>query len=154
MIGAVSAAAVTAVVRTVEDPEVPVTLYDLGVLRDVVVGQDGVRVLLRPTRLGCPARERMERDIVFAVRAAAGEVPVEVEWEMRTWTDADVSVVGRTALEGIGYALLLGGPARCPYCDSDDARRDGAFGGALCKSPFTCRACGSTFDALRSSTQA
>jgi ring-1,2-phenylacetyl-CoA epoxidase subunit PaaD len=145
---------ITVAVEAVEDPEIPVTLADLGVLRAIEVDAAGVKVVLRPTRLGCPARDRMERDVSDAVRRVAGDVAVEVDWELAPWTDEDVSPAGKAALAEIGYALLLGGPARCPYCGSDDARRDGAFGGALCKSPFTCRSCGSTFDALRSSAQA
>lgn len=141
-------------VRAVEDPEIPVALSDLGVVRSVDVDPEGVRVVLRPTRLGCPARDRMERDVTLAVRTVAPDVSVSVDWEMEVWSDADVSEAGRAALGEVGYAVLLGGPPRCPYCGSADTRREGAFGGALCKVPHTCRGCGSTFDALRSAAGA
>lgn len=144
---------IIAAVEAVEDPEVPVTLHDLGVLRAVEISDGTVRVVLRPTRLGCPARERMASDVVAAVRRVAGHLPVDIDWELVPWSDDQVSPAGREALAEIGYALLLGNAPTCPYCGSDDARRDGTFGGAVCKTPFTCRACGSTFDALRSSAK-
>jgi len=138
----------------VEDPEVPVTLLDLGVLRSVTVDADRVVVLLRPTRLGCPGRDRMERDVTTAVHAVDPHLAVEVAWEPLPWREQDVTPAGRAALKDIGYAVLLGGPARCPYCGSEDAKSEGEFGGALCKAPYTCRSCGSTFDAMRSALAA
>lgn len=151
-----AAAAIEAALAQVEDPEVPVTLLDLGVLRGVTV--DGARgrvvVLLRPTRLGCPGRDRMERDVAAAVRGVDPGLAVEVEWEPLPWREQDVTAAGRAALKDIGYAVLLGGPARCPYCASEDVKSEGEFGGALCKAPYTCRSCGSTFDAMRSALAA
>ena len=142
--------ALEAALAKVEDPEIPVTLFDLGVLRGVTV--DGTRLLvrLRPTRLGCPGRDCMERDVATAVKVVDPSLTLEVDWELLPWREQDVTPAGKAALEELGYAVLLGGPARCPYCASEDVRSDGEFGGALCKVPYTCRACGSTFDAMRS----
>ncbi len=147
---AAATGALEAALAKVEDPEIPVALLDLGVLRGVTV--DGTRVLvrLRPTRLGCPGRSTMERDVAAAVKTVDPSLTVEVDWELLPWREQDVTPAGKAALESIGYAVLLGGPARCPYCTSEDVRSDGEFGGALCKLPYTCRACGSTFDAMRS----
>lgn len=147
---AAATGALEAALAKVEDPEIPVALLDLGVLRGVTV--DGTRVLvqLRPTRLGCPGRNNMERDVAAAVKTVDPSLTVEVDWELLPWREQDVTPAGKAALEKIGYAVLLGGPARCPYCASEDVRSDGEFGGALCKVPYTCRACGSTFDAMRS----
>jgi ring-1,2-phenylacetyl-CoA epoxidase subunit PaaD len=136
--------------RQVEDPEIPVTLHDLGVLRDVEVDDDRVSVTMVPTRLGCPARGEMERRVRAAIADVSGDAEVEVRWEMARWTSEAISPEGCTSLRDAGYTP--GGAARtlCPYCDSAEVRREGEFGGALCKVPFTCTACGSTFDALAS----
>lgn len=133
----------------VEDPEVPVTLRDLGVLRDVAFDGDRVTVRLVPTRVGCPARDVMARRVRDAARSVDPDLDFVVEWDLRTWTARDVSAGGCAALRGAGYAV---GPAgiRCPYCDATDVRRDGSYGGSLCKRPYSCRACGSTFELLRS----
>jgi ring-1,2-phenylacetyl-CoA epoxidase subunit PaaD len=133
----------------VEDPEVPVSLVDLGVLRDVEVAPGEVRVRLTPTRLGCPGRDEMTRRVEEAVRRAAPDADVHVEWDMVAWRPEDITEQGADVLAEFGYALLRGA-VRCPYCQSEAVRAEGDFGGSICKRPFTCRSCGSTFDALRS----
>ena len=75
-------------VSAVQDPEIPVPLSDLGVLRAVEIDVGQVRILLRPTRFACPGRERMRRDVEEAVRTVAPEAEVRVEWEMAGWTAA------------------------------------------------------------------
>lgn len=149
MTATVDAAAVRARVDQVEDPEVPITLRDLGVVRAIAFQDDEVTVTLRPTRLACPARPEMERRIRVAVAEAAPEVRVVVRWELAEWQAADVSRTGRTVLVQIGYGDPAAATARCPYCDSANVRREGAFGGSVCKTPYACRSCGSTFDLLR-----
>lgn len=144
--------AVRAAIAAVEDPEVPVTLSDLGVLRRVEVRDGSVRVVLRPTRLACPARGEMARRVSRAVAGVAPGTQVSVDWELSAWQGAEVAPVGREVLVQIGYADPAAGQVRCPYCGSGEARRDGAFGGAVCKVPYSCRGCGSTYDVLRGST--
>jgi ring-1,2-phenylacetyl-CoA epoxidase subunit PaaD len=141
-------------VRKVEDPEIPITLVDLGVLRSIEFTDDSLRVVLRPTRLGCPARDRMERDIAEAARRVLPAMRVEVEWEAEPWSESDVTSTGRSILRAFGYADGTTTDTECPYCGSADVRAEGSFGGALCKLPWTCRACGSTFDVLRSTAVA
>jgi len=142
-------------VATVEDPEVPITLQDLGVVRDVRVTDGEARIVLRPTRLACPARGEMARRGHQAVGDVAPGLRVEVDWEMATWRGRDVSDRGTQVLLQIGYADPGPGAASaCPYCGSDDVRSEGAFGGAVCKVPFSCRSCGSTYDALKGSAVA
>lgn len=143
---------VRAVVAGVEDPEVPITLQDLGVVRSVEVADGRVSVLLRPTRLACPARGEMARRVKEAVLSIAPELEVQVDWELALWQGSDVSKRGTQVLLQTGYADPgAESSAACPYCGSSDVRRDGAFGGAVCKVPFSCRSCGSTFDALKGS---
>ena len=54
------------------DPEIPVvTLRELGILRDVREGDEGLEVVITPTYSGCPAMGQIEDD-VQATLAAAG----------------------------------------------------------------------------------
>ena len=145
---------IRAAVATVEDPEVPVTLQDLGVVRDVRLDGGTVRVVLRPTRLACPARAEMARRVRDVVVSTASELTVEVDWEMTPWRGDDVSARGTEVLLQIGYADPGAHTSACPYCGSHDVRSEGAFGGAVCKVPFSCPICGSTFDALKGTAAA
>ena len=70
---------------------------------------------------------------------------------MAAWRGEEVSARGRHALLQIGYSDPGAATLACPYCGSPDARREGAFGGAVCKAPLTCRGCGSTYDAVKGS---
>lgn len=135
-------------VARVEDPEIPVTLSDLGVLRSVRLDGRVVRVVLRPTRLACPGRRRMEDDIRRSVARVASDLRVDVIWDAVPWSEANVTAAGHEQLRQGGYTTLAEAPIRCPYCASAEVRRDGLCGGAPCKIPFTCRGCGSTFEAL------
>jgi ring-1,2-phenylacetyl-CoA epoxidase subunit PaaD len=136
-------------IAAVEDPEVPITLVDLGVVRDVSVDGDEIRVLMVPTRLGCPGRPEMERRVREAVRSVDPSATVAVEWKLAGWSPVSITPRGREALREHGYTAEASARA-CPYCGSGDVREEGGFGGSLCKAPLTCRSCGSPFDALRS----
>jgi ring-1,2-phenylacetyl-CoA epoxidase subunit PaaD len=145
---------IVAAIDAVADPEMPITLRDLGVLRLVRVSNDEVTVVLRPTRLSCPGRNRMASDIENAVRRVDSEARVLVEWELEPWGNEDVTEPGRVRLEDSGYALNLSSVRRCPYCGSSDTRAAGGFSGSVCKMAYSCLACGSPFELLRSSGRA
>lgn len=143
--------AVTKAIALVEDPEIPVTLVDLGVVRRVTVSDSRVDVVLRPTRTACPARGEMARRVVESVRSVAPGHEVGVSWELASWSGGEVTARGGSVLLGLGYANPSAEANACPYCGSTDIRSEGPFGGAVCKVPFSCRGCGSAFDALRGS---
>jgi ring-1,2-phenylacetyl-CoA epoxidase subunit PaaD len=143
-------AGVRAAIGAVEDPEMPVTLVDLGVVRSVDVAGQSIRVVLRPTRLGCPARDEMARRIRAAAAGVAPDVPLDLQWETSPWNAADVTAQGGQALMEIGYSAPGAESISCPFCNSADVRNEGPFGGSVCKVPFSCRSCGSAFDALKS----
>ena len=143
---------VRAALEPVEDPEIPIALVDLGVVRDVVVDGDSVSLVLSPTRLGCPALGEIARRLSVAAATVPGVVDVRVQWRPRAWSPADVSERGRTALRDAGYTLRKPEePAdRCPYCGSRDAEPMGSFGGSVCRQSLLCAECGSPYEALRS----
>ena len=67
----VTADQVWAALDEIPDPEIPViSLVDLGVIRDVTVDGDTVRVEFTPTFLGCPALEVMRRALEETVARA------------------------------------------------------------------------------------
>jgi len=138
----------------VVDPEVPVlTIDDLGVLREVTVGDDGVEVVITPTYSGCPAMDAIREDVVRALTSAGfSEVRVRLTLSP-AWTTDWISAAGRTALKEYGIAPpSAAGPVslrlsvKCPHCGSLDTREVAHFGSTSCKALFVCRACGEPFD--------
>ena len=72
--------AVREAVGTVTDPELHLTLAELGMLREVTASRGGqVRVVVALTTAACPLRDRISDDISAAARAIAGVSDVSVE---------------------------------------------------------------------------
>ena len=77
-------AAVVAALRTVFDPEIPVNIYDLGLIYDLDVASDGhVAISMTLTAPGCPVAQTFPGVVADAVRTVAGvkEVDVELVWD-------------------------------------------------------------------------
>jgi ring-1,2-phenylacetyl-CoA epoxidase subunit PaaD len=151
-----------AFVRQVPDPEIPVlTIADLGVLRDVTVGEDGrAEVTITPTYSGCPAMDAIRAD-VRQVLAEHGYADATVRIVLApAWTTDWITEAGRRALAEHGIAppgprpapgpvfVRLGRPerVRCPRCGSADTREVSRFGSTACKALRACNACAEPFD--------
>jgi ring-1,2-phenylacetyl-CoA epoxidase subunit PaaD len=134
----------------VADPEIPtVSIVDLGLVHDVRVSRDGIRVELLPTFVACPALDVIRSTVTDAL-ATCGR-PVDVSF-VRTvpWTTERLTDAGRAGLRAAGIAPPAD-PAdvRCAWCDSPDVAMDSAFGPTLCRSLFYCRACRQPFEAFK-----
>lgn len=71
-------------IRMVYDPEIPVNIYDLGLIYDVRVDARGeATVAMTLTSPHCPAAQTLPRDVEARVRAVPGMrgVHVNVVWE-------------------------------------------------------------------------
>jgi ATP-binding protein involved in chromosome partitioning len=89
---------VTAALATVQDPEIHRPITDLGMVDEVVVGQDGVvlvKILL--TTAGCPLRDRITTDVTAAVTKLSGVAGVRVA--MDVMSDQQKQAL-RTQLQG------------------------------------------------------
>ncbi|MFZ7090538.1 SUF system Fe-S cluster assembly protein [Primorskyibacter sp. 2E233] len=70
--------------RTVYDPEIPVNIYDLGLVYTVEINdQNEVRIIMTLTAPGCPVAGEMPGWVAEAVEPLAGvkQVDVELTWE-------------------------------------------------------------------------
>jgi len=139
---------VWAALAGIADPEIPaISLVELGVVAEVAVDGDAVRVELTPTFLGCPAVELMRRRVEERVRELGGEPTVTVSTR-RPWTSARISAAGRRKLRESGFAPP--GAPTCPYCGSTDTRRENLFGPTACRSIRYCRRCRQPYEAFKS----
>lgn len=69
---------------TVYDPEIPVNVYELGLIYDVAVSATGeVKILMTLTSPACPAAEQIPVDVENKVAAIPGvtNVTVEIVWD-------------------------------------------------------------------------
>ena len=65
--------------RQVEDPELGMDIVDLGLVYDVEVDGQRVKVLYSLTSMGCPAGPLIAQDIDSAIRQVEGVEDVELE---------------------------------------------------------------------------
>ena len=96
------ATVIRAALREVLDPEYPVSIVDLGLIRGVEVSGTTVRVRMTYTSMGCPCTEMIQDDIRERLRAlpGVGRVEIEVVWE--PWTREHISAEGLKQLRGVG----------------------------------------------------
>lgn len=92
--------------REVEDPELAISLVDLGLV--VGVHREGCQVTITVTytMMGCPAMDMIQDDIRTRLLAIDGieAVDVEVVWEP-VWTKARLTSEGREALLLCGVSI-------------------------------------------------
>ena len=148
------------VLAAVPDPEIPViSVTELGIVREVLATDDGLRVVVTPTYSGCPATELINDSIREALLAAgAGAVTVDLQLAP-AWTTDWVAPAARDKLRA--YGIVPPGerddsavqPLRfvrrkltCPRCGSEDTERLSEYGSTACKSTWRCKHCLEPFE--------
>ncbi len=90
-----------ATLAEVEDPELPIGLVDLGLIRRLVVADGHVTVGLTYTSLACPCVEMIRDDVTEAVAALDGVTGVRVDDVLEPWSRADVTPHGLALLRAV-----------------------------------------------------
>ena len=87
-------------IRTCFDPEIPVNIYELGLIYDVIVGDTGeVEIKMTLTSPHCPAAQSLPPDVEKKVRPVPGvtNAKVTIVWEP-PWTPARMSEAAKLEL--------------------------------------------------------
>jgi ring-1,2-phenylacetyl-CoA epoxidase subunit PaaD len=147
--------------EAIADPEIPViSIVDLGVVRDVTVDGNDVRIEFTPTFLGCPALEVMRDQMAEAVHELGAEPDVQVILD-DSWSTDRITPAGRRKLRESGFAppvprngepqlvQLKSRAFRCPYCGSRDTRLENIFGPTPCRSIRYCADCRQPFEQFK-----
>lgn len=92
--------AVVAALRTVFDPEIPVNIYDLGLIYDLVIRDRGdVDIRMTLTSPGCPVAGEMPGNVANAASSVPGTGRVNVALTFEPpWTPALMSEDAKLAL--------------------------------------------------------
>ena len=99
------------VLRKVYDPEIPVNVYDLGLVYKIDFKEDEKQVIIDMTLTtpGCPVAYSIMMMVEGAVREALGDeydVKVNIVWDP-PWSPAKVTEEGRTLLKELfGYDVV------------------------------------------------
>jgi len=162
------------VLRTIDDPEMPISIVDLGIVEDVVVepaeGGAAIHVTVLPTFVGCPALPMIREEIESKVGAVEGVASVEVTFTNDPpWTVDRITEAGRAQLREHGVTVPVrgamhgedsgGAPSAtvtlttsivpCPFCGSTHTHLDSAFGPTRCRMIYYCDACRNSFEHMK-----
>ena len=152
-----------AALEDLADPEIPVvSLRDLGILRDVRQGPDGLEVVITPTYSGCPAMGQIEDDVRSTLEKRG--IPAYVVTQLApAWTTDWMTAAGKEKLRAYGIAppqrtaasdsvlRFIARPAAaeavpCPRCGSANTVETSHFGSTACKALYRCQDCREPFD--------
>jgi len=150
------------VLYDIPDPELPVSIVDLGLVKTVEVVACRTQIELLPTWTGCPALDVIERDVVRRIQELDGVDECVVNWSFDPpWSPDRISDVGRSRLEAHGITttschtnvsnlVQLGTSViPCPYCESRNTRLDSTFGPTRCRSIYFCEDCRNQFEHMK-----
>ena len=137
----------------VEDPELPVAITDLGMVRSVAVEGPHVRVQLVPTFVGCPALDVIRERVRARLLGLPGVEHVDVRFAYdEPWTLDRLTETARARLAVHGLSVpraSLAEPAECPFCGSTNTVLENPFGATLCRAIYYCRDCRNPIERFR-----
>lgn len=80
--------------KKIYDPEIPVNIWDMGLIYDIDVGAELVVIRMTFTSPTCPMMEELLEQVRVAAQQVAGDVPVRVDlvwdppWDLSRMSDA------------------------------------------------------------------
>jgi len=146
--------------QEVKDPEIPVlSLVDLGVITEVSIQGNTVRIEMTPTFVGCPALDYMRAEVETLLKnKGMQKVQVEVNYK-KAWSSDLISEKGSAALQKYGFApppsalvfadLEILENAICPRCNHTNTEMKSPFGPTLCRSIYYCHDCQEAFEQFK-----
>jgi len=100
---------VVEILRQVYDPEIPINVYDLGLIRMVWLEDGVLKVVMTLTAVGCPVAGYVAQEVGYAIQSAvpeAQDVEVEVDFE-KPWDPTQMTPQGREMFKAVyGYDIV------------------------------------------------
>lgn len=86
-------------VKRCYDPEIPVNVYDLGLIYDIDVKEESVHITMSLTSQSCPSAKQIPDLIRYRIQTECGvdNVNVQVVWDP-VWTPERISPEGKKLL--------------------------------------------------------
>ncbi len=94
------------VLKEIYDPEIPVNIYDLGLIYAMEIQDDKVYIRMTLTAPGCPLAGYLQEEVKRRLEELEGvsEAHVEVVWEPR-WNVNMMTEEGKEALRAFGFNI-------------------------------------------------
>lgn len=149
---------ILAALEKVKDPEIDtVSIIDLGMVENIYIDNNKVKIEVLPTFIGCPALEIIRGNIIKAVNELEGVEETVVEFiHSPPYTSDRITEKGIQGLKEFGIAP----PPKyvrddgtwhvdCPYCGSTYITIENIFGPTACRSILYCKSCKNPFEAMK-----
>jgi len=98
----VTVEALHAALRDVEDPEYPISIVDMGLVRGVELHGTRAHIKLTYTSMGCPCQDLIKADVRERLLRVDGVEEVEIEEVFEEWRREHISRRGVKALRELG----------------------------------------------------
>lgn len=97
---------VVEVLKTCYDPEIPVNIWDLGLIYDIAVAGGTVSIKMTLTAVGCSLGPQLVSEIESKLMCLDGveDCKVEMVWNP-PWTPERLTDDGRLSLQAMGYPV-------------------------------------------------
>ena len=140
------------------DPEIPVvSIQEMGMLKDVIVTENGCEVFIMPTYTGCPAMGIIEADILSLLKLNGIFHPKVTLVYSPAWTTDNMTENTKEKLRKFGIAAPAHSSCNnwlkptnvevsCPKCHSKNTKVISQFGSTACKALYSCNDCKELFD--------
>ena len=90
---------VIAEIRKIYDPEIPVNIYELGLIYDVKVKDDTVKIIMTLTSPNCPVAESLPKDVKDSAMQVEGIEKVDLDLVFEpTWNKDMMSEAAKLEL--------------------------------------------------------
>jgi metal-sulfur cluster biosynthetic enzyme len=94
------------VLKTCFDPEIPVNIWDLGLIYDITIVEDAVQIKMTLTAVGCSLGPQIISEIESKLLGIDGidDAKIEMVWSP-PWTPERLSDDGRLSLQAMGFSV-------------------------------------------------
>jgi ring-1,2-phenylacetyl-CoA epoxidase subunit PaaD len=154
------------VLQSIPDPEMPISILDLGLIEEVEILHTSVRITVLPTFVGCIALPMIAEEIKTKVGELENVETVEVDFiHDPPWSTDRITEKGKSDLASYGITVPDGASSvctthaigvelktsaiSCPWCDSRDTTLTSPFGPTRCRSIHFCSACRQPFERMK-----
>jgi ring-1,2-phenylacetyl-CoA epoxidase subunit PaaD len=151
---------IRSLLEEVKDPEVPIlSVLDLGVVREIKIGENEIEIIITPTYSGCPAMDVIRMNIQMTLLSYGFKNVKVTQILSPAWTTEWMSEEGKRKLKEYGIAppnpkqqvcdqklFAAAESVQCPHCNSYHTHRVSEFGSTACKALYVCDDCKEPFD--------
>jgi ring-1,2-phenylacetyl-CoA epoxidase subunit PaaD len=150
--------------KEIPDPEVPaINIVELGVVRDILINEDKIEIVITPTYSGCPAMKVIEENIVTTLNdqgfhnlniKTIFSPAWTTDW-MSDDTKAKLKAYGIAPPEKVNSEHIFPflsdkkNKVGCPYCNSENTILKSQFGSTACKALYYCNNCNQPFEQFK-----